>query len=615
MKNRSVKFKILSVLILIFILLSANSIWSIINFNRLSDSIENIMQSNYRSIEAAQSMTVAIERQDSAELAQMFSDKDTTSNSFRENEVEFLRNLSRAEDNITEEGEEEILKRINSLYIDYVDKYSVLVEIQNSEGSNAAKEYYYNEILPLFEETKEETRKLLALNQQGMITRKDRAHDISTSATFSTMLISLLTIIIGVVLSIYLTKKIVKPIRNLIDKIKKIAEGDYKQQLDISGNDEIARLAKEFNTMTQKLRSYELLNIKKLMEEKQKADAIVESISDGIIVTNDEHKLLLVNRAAEKAFNIREREALNKHFLEVINREDIFKIIEKTKDKKPTDEYKKYLDISLSVEDKTEHYRLNIRPITTKEGENIGVVTLMQNITKLKEVDQIKSDFVSTVSHEFRTPLTSIIMGVGLLLDEVPGPINEEQKELVEAIEEDSERLKKLVSDLLDLSRMESGKIKMDIERNNIRDILNNAVKPFKRQLEEKDVDLEIKIRDNLSNVKADFNKISWVFTNLIGNALRYLPDEKEGKIIIDAKETANKMLVSVADNGKGISEEYQQKIFEKFIQAKDNDNKGGTGLGLAISKEIINAHGGEIWVNSKIGEGSTFYFTLNLGW
>ncbi|MBG0764562.1 MAG: MCP four helix bundle domain-containing protein, partial [Tissierellales bacterium] len=212
MKNRSVKFKILSVLILIFILLSANSIWSIINFNRLSDSIENIMQSNYRSIEAAQSMTVAIERQDSAELAQMFSDKDTTSNSFRENEVEFLRNLSRAEDNITEEGEEEILKRINSLYIDYVDKYSVLVEIQNSEGSNAAKEYYYNEILPLFEETKEETRKLLALNQQGMITRKDRAHDISTSATFSTMLISLLTIIIGVVLSIYLTKKIVKPI-------------------------------------------------------------------------------------------------------------------------------------------------------------------------------------------------------------------------------------------------------------------------------------------------------------------------------------------------------------------------------------------------------------------
>jgi len=205
-------------------------------------------------------------------------------------------------------------------------------------------------------------------------------------------------------------------------------------------------------------------------------------------------------------------------------------------------------------------------------------------------------------------------MGVGLLLDEVPGPINEEQKELVEAIEEDSERLRKLVSDLLDLSRMESGNIKMDIERHNLKDILDNAIKPFKRQFEEQGVDIELKIRKNLSEVKVDFNKISWVFTNLIGNALRYLPEDKKGKIIINAKETANKMLISVSDNGKGISEEYQQKIFEKFIQAKDNDNKGGTGLGLAISKEIVNAHGGEIWVKSKVGEGSTFYFTLKLG-
>jgi PAS domain S-box-containing protein len=572
------------------------------------------MESNYKTIEAAQSMTVAIERQDSAELEQMFSNSDINSSSFRENEVEFLRNLSRAEDNITEEGEAEILSRINTLYIEYVDKYSILVDIQNNEGSNSAKEYYYNEILPLFEETKEETRKLLTLNQLSMVSRKDRAHDISTSATFSTMLISILTIIIGIVMAVYLSNKVVKPIQDLITKIKKIAEGDYKQQLDISGSDEIARLAKEFNTMTQKLQSYELLNIKKLMEEKQKSDAIVESISDGIIVTNDEHKILLVNRAAEKALDIREKEALNRHFLEVIKKEDIFEIIEKVKDKSPNYEYKKYLDISLEVDGKNEYYRLNVRPIRTREGENIGVVTLMQNITKLKEVDQIKSDFVSTVSHEFRTPLTSITMGVGLLLDEVPGPINEEQKELVEAIEEDSERLRKLVSDLLDLSRMESGNIKMDIERHNLKDILDNAIKPFKRQFEEQGVDIELKIRKNLSEVKVDFNKISWVFTNLIGNALRYLPEDKKGKIIINAKETANKMLISVSDNGKGISEEYQQKIFEKFIQAKDNDNKGGTGLGLAISKEIVNAHGGEIWVKSKVGEGSTFYFTLKLG-
>lgn len=614
--KKSIKFKLLGVFILIFIVLGGNSLWTIKNFNSLSSSIENIMQSNYKSIVAAQNMIIALERQDSAELAHMFSsDGNTTTQSFRENEVKFLKWLSRAEDNITETGEQEILENINSLYVEYINKFIKLVDIQETHDIDSARKYYYNEILPLFEKTKEECRQLLNLNQESMLARKNRAHEISTNATYSTMIISSGTILIGLILAIYLSNKIARPLYNLIDKIKSIAEGDYSQQLDIEGEDEIAKLAEEFNTMTLKLQSYDRLNVKKLMEEKQKAEAIVESIGDGIIVTNEEHKLILVNRAAEKALNIREKDVLNKHFLEVIKREDLFGLIDKVKNKKGDIEYKKYKDITIKDEDSTHHYRINIKPIVTREGEHIGVVTLMQNITKLKEVDQIKSDFVSTVSHEFRTPLTSISMGVGLLLDEIPGKINEEQRELVEAIQEDSERLKNLVSDLLDLSRIESGKIQMDIMPQSVKNMVDSAVKPFKIQAEEKKVSINIDVRENLAKVKADYNKISWVLTNLIGNALRYVPRDGTGKIEIKAKQTANKMLVSVSDNGKGIPEEYQQKIFEKFIQVKDRNGEtnGNTGLGLAISKEIINAHGGEIWVDSQLGKGSTFYFTLSI--
>jgi signal transduction histidine kinase len=244
------------------------------------------------------------------------------------------------------------------------------------------------------------------------------------------------------------------------------------------------------------------------------------------------------------------------------------------------------------------------------------MVTLMQDITKLKEVDQMKSDFVSTISHEFRTPLTSIGMSVGLLLEGITGEITEDQKELLDAIKEDNERLKSLVSDLLDLSRLESGKIQMDIDSYDINNIINHSVKPFYRQAEEKNTTINIDIKENTSKVKADFNKISWVLTNLIGNALRYTPEDGTGKIEIKVKDTANKVLVSVADNGKGIPEDHQKKIFEKFIQVKDvnGENTGGTGLGLAISKEIVNAHGGDIWVESNIGEGTIFYFTLYIG-
>jgi len=296
--------------------------------------------------------------------------------------------------------------------------------------------------------------------------------------------------------------------------------------------------------------------------------------------------------------------------------EDIFEMIDKVRNTDDASAYKKYKDITLNTDDKTRHYRINARPIMDKEGDNVGVVTLMQDITKLKEIDHMKSAFVSTVSHEFRTPLTSISMAAGLLLDKTSGEINENQTELLEAIVEDNERLKSLVSDLLDLSRLESGKVTMDIESQSLNTIVEYAVKQFRIQAKDKNISLEVDVKDVLPKVKADFNKISWVLTNLVGNALRYTPRDGSGKIILKAKETANKILVSVSDNGKGIPEEYQDRIFSKFIQVKNEDGTetGGTGLGLAISKEIINAHGGEIWVDSKLGKGSTFYFTLYIG-
>ncbi|MFZ5969084.1 MAG: ATP-binding protein [Bacillota bacterium] len=614
--KKGIKFKILGVYILLLTVLAISSIWSVTTFNRLSNSIENIMESNYKSIVAAQNMVVALERQDSAELAYMFSSDQIASQNFRENEIEFLKWLSRAEDNITETGEKENLDQIHQLYTRYIDEFTILVDLQNKEGASEARSYYYNEVLPLFEETKDACRSLQNLNQNGMLLRKNMAHGISTNASYSTIFVSGVTILIGLFFAVYLTNKIVNPIYNLIEKIKKIAEGDYSHQLDITGKDEIAELAQEFNVMTRKLQSFDKYNLKKLMEEKQKAEAIVESISDGIIVTNEEHKLLLVNRAAETALNIREREVLHKHFLEVIKREDIFQVIDKVKDRESIDTYKKYTDITIEGESGKKHYRMNVTPIRTRDGENIGVVTLLQDITKMKEVDQIKSDFVSTVSHEFRTPLTSIGMGVGLLLDGTPGNINEDQKELLEAIKEDGERLKNLVSDLLDLSRIESGKIQMDIENHSMKDIAENAIKPFNIQAKDRNIDIQIDVREELSKVKADFHKISLVLTNLIGNAMKYTPTDGSGIIKISARETANKMLVSVSDNGRGIPEDYQQKIFEKFIQVRDDNGEtpGGTGLGLAISKEIVNAHGGEIWVKSQLGEGSTFYFTLDLG-
>ena len=238
---------------------------------------------------------------------------------------------------------------------------------------------------------------------------------------------------------------------------------------------------------------------------------------------------------------------------------------------------------------------------------------MLQDITKLKEIDQMKSDFVSTVSHEFRTPLTSMGMAVELLGDGSVGTINETQKELLKVIKEDNERLNFLIRDLLDLSRLESGKTHMKFEECSIKKIVETAVNSLKNFSENRNVKIEIRnIKDSFL-VFADLNKILLVLTNLLTNAIKYKSEEREGNITVEAFKKGKNIVVSVKDNGKGIPEEYKEKIFNKFIQVKiSNDGKiEGTGLGLSICKEIIKAHGGEIWVDSVLNKGSIFYFSL----
>lgn len=612
-KKISLKVKIFGVITIIIAALLISSIWSIYNFLGLKKSINEIMQANYQSIVAAQNMSIAIERQDSAELGYMFESSDILINDFRINEEEFLKWLSRAEDNITEEGEREVLSDINNYYVDYLNKFSKLIQFTGVSDSQSLREYYYNEILPLFEEVKSSCRDLITLNQNAMLDLKEKAESRARRATYSTLVVSLSAMLFGFFISLYLTNKIINPIRILVKKIKKISEGDYSQRLSISGDYETAELANEFNSMAEKLNNYRLMNIDKITKEKQKAEAIVESISDGVIVTDDENKIILLNKAAERILNIREVDALYKHFLEVINMKEIFKIIDRVQDKPDSDESKKFTEISIGKDKDIKYYRINVTPIKGEGKKNIGVVTLLLDITKLKEIDNMKSDFISKVSHEFRTPLTSITMATGLMLDEIPGKINEKQKELLNAISEDSSRLINLVSELLDLSKIESGIVKMDIQPQDVYEIVKSSVKQFELQLKSRKINLKIEKKKILPRVMADFNKIVWVMINLIGNAIKYTPTDGSGLIEIKFKKTPVKLLISVSDNGEGISENYQKIIFNKFIQVKDDRQKSGVGLGLSISKEILNAHGGDIWVKSELNKGSTFYFTLKI--
>jgi two-component system, NtrC family, sensor histidine kinase KinB len=264
--------------------------------------------------------------------------------------------------------------------------------------------------------------------------------------------------------------------------------------------------------------------------------------------------------------------------------------------------------ITIPVGEQSRHYLFSVTAIRGRDKNLSGIVLLLRDVTRLKEVERLKNEFVMAASHELRTPLTSLGMSVDLLLEHAAQGLAEKDRELLEAAHEEVHRMKALVNDLLDLSKIESGRIEMEFEKVPVPTLFNHVQAVFKNQMDMKEATLTTELAEYIPKVRADANKITWVLTNLISNALRYAG--RDGHIALMAQRVGPHVHLSVRDNGPGIPPEYQSRIFQKFVQVKGQE-AGGTGLGLAICKEIVRAHGGAIWVESSPGQGSTFTFTL----
>lgn len=601
---------LLGYLLVVFIIIGVAG-WSVYNFSSLNDAIRDIMVENYRSVIASEKMMESLERQDSGELMFLFGQEKKANQIFHENQMQFMKYLSRAEDNITIQDERHIIDSINVKYQQYISIFSKLKNRSQEKTVQEQKEFYLDSIMPIFEEIKSLTMRLLMVNQNHMRFSQQKANDNATKAIYSTLIFSSIAILTAIIFGLYIAGVIIKPVKKLTNSVRKVAAGELDQAIEVTTKDEIGRLAEEFNIMTRKLKEYEKLNVSKLLEEKKKSEGIVKSISNPIIVTDDDNKISLINYKAAQLFNVKEKQVLGSHFLENIKNDNIFELINDTLESGEEHSDRKGEVLQFQQDQQELTFRITTTPVTDEDGKVIMVITLLEDITKLKKVDEMKSEFVSMVSHEFRTPLTSMSMGINMLLKERTGSINEDQKELLEVAEEDCQHLSNLVDDLLDLSKMESGEIDLEFENVKLGKIFDASIKPLEQQAEDKGIEL---VRDEEIDleVHADVNKITWVITNMIGNALRYT--EKGDRIELHADKKGYKVHIAVSDNGAGIPKEYQHKIFEKFVRVgQDKDSSTGTGLGLAISKEMVEAHGGRIWVDSKEGKGSTFTFTVKL--
>lgn len=519
----------------------------------------------------------------------------------------FEQACAREKSNVTEENEENIVNTIQNDYAVWAQNLSILLSRSGREGHDAALRYYRSSMQPQYEAVSAGLEKITQINQNAMLAKKSAAAENARNSLYLIIFVSLLAVVSGFLLSRHYVNRFLQQVHLLTENISKVSAGKLSERLEVHTGDELEKLVSEFNGMMDRLSAYEQSTVGNLMEEKNKTVSIVRSIPDPLVVLDNNYRFVMVNKACERHFHFEGEKAIGKHFLEVIRDGELFRLI--TAGAESTETVSEKV-LSWEADEKEKQY-FNI--MVTKighAGSVRGCIVLMQNVTEFKELERVKTEFIATVSHEFKTPLTSIIMGASMLEGGNLGLLEPRQKNVVDAIIEDGERLSGFVNELLEVSRLESGKAIYSFEPCSVAAVAQASIRQFLDTARRKNVSIVNDISDDLPPVCADFERITWVFNNLINNALK---NTASGDFITVGAEPENKfMKVFVKDTGNGIPPEYLERIFDKFVQVKGQDGEThGTGLGLSVVKEIITAHGGTITVESELDAGSIFRFTL----
>lgn len=557
---------------LLFLMIVLLSVVSAINIYKQKSDTEKILIANYNSLEYSKNMMLALDK-----IAE-----DST-----QTEI-FKNNLALEGKNITEIGEGNAYQSLNS-------HFKIFQQTPNSETEKLIR-YDLGE--------------LMRLNMSAIVQKSDTA--IETAETATTWVISLGSVcfLIAFTLLFNLPGNIARPIRELTESIKQIANKNYHERVHFEGSEEFEDLANSFNSMAEKLEEYQSSSLSKQLLDKKRVETLIANMHDPVIGLDENNHINFINEEALKISGLVREDLVGKTASEIAVNNDLLRELLRNAG---SDE-KSDVPMKIFADNKESYFEQEIIPISIiPTGENVkkdaGIVILLRNITAYKELDFAKTNFIATVSHELKTPISSMKMGTQLLKNEKLGNLNEQQKELLKSIEEDGERLLNITGELLNLSQAESGNIRLNIKDCNVSYLVRTAVTNNLVIAQNKEIKLITDLKtESDSTVRADFDKTVWVLNNFLTNAIKH--SEIGQKVIIATDHTGDEVKFSVQDFGKGIDQKYHTKVFDRYFQIPE-DHQTGTGLGLAISKNFIEKQGGSIGVESRSTGGSVFYFRL----
>lgn len=573
-----IKTKLILGVGLLFAMIALLTVLSTFNINKLSTDSGNILADNYNSIDYCRQMMNALNTGITTPEAQKI----------------FKENLEKQQATITEAGEKELTGKITADF----------ARIQKTPSDRALLKIIQKDISDI-----------MLLNMQAIQRKSELASNTADKAVSWIAVTGTLCFLIAFILLVNLPSNIANPIRELTESIKQIAAENYAERVHFEGHSEFGGLARSFNTMARKLEEYSNSSLAKLMMEKKRIETLINNMSEPVIGLDDRQVVLFMNDVALKIAGLQKGSVIGKPIRDIARQNDLVKaLVQDLAGDGVNRDSSRLLPVKIYADNKESYFEKEIIPIRitpTGEEEEIhtGDVILLQNITPYKELDFAKTNFIATVSHELKTPISSIRMSLQLLENKQVGGLNTEQQDLVESIKEDTERLLKITGELLNMTQVESGTIQISVVPVEAGEIVEYAVNATKAAAEQKHIRLDVKIAHDLPRVLADSEKTAWVLINLLSNAIRYSYDNSV--IYIEVVAEGGRVKFSVTDTGQGISPQYTGKIFDRYFRIPGT-KKEGTGLGLSISKEFIEVQGGEIGVKSDLGAGSTFSFLLN---
>jgi signal transduction histidine kinase len=548
----------------LFALLLLSGGVSIYHLVRLKNDSKEILKDNYESLDYCHGMQRALD------VAVIDPEK-----AFRQ----FDSLLKLQEGNITEPGESDVTAAIRK----YFDLYR--------SGDRSVN---------MIRQINSGIQRVLALNMSAIKTKNEKANKTADNALTYISLIAGIILVVGFTFSFNFPSVLTSPINAIKEGIQEIGRKNYHHRIHLERKDEFGQMANSFNEMAERLEYFESSNLNKIIFEKTRAEAVINSLKEASIGLDKNNIILFANNQALQLLGMEAKDMVGKPVGEVSKRNDLLRFLLEEKGSMP---------FKIVVDNRENYFTKEVINIA-QEGSNNKVIVL-RNITSFKELDVAKTNFIATISHELKTPLASSDFSLKLLEDERVGQLSDKQRELIQNIRQDNQRMLRILSELLNMSQVEAGKIQLDIAQLKPEVLAENAVNAVINTARQKRIVIQKEYEENIGLVYADAEKTGWVLNNFLTNAIKHSPEE--GIITVAVKKTGDTIEFSVRDQGPGIPSEYSLRVFERFFKVPGS-KAGGTGLGLAISKELIEAQEGQIWVKSEIGSGSIFGFTLPIG-